>query len=468
MAEKLGVTIEFRGTTTEFEQAVKKVNNEIKVTKSEISTLNKELKLDPTNVDLLQKKMNLLSDKSKELADKVDVYEKALAQMSESDIGSDKWAELTLQMNKAKAELALVNDELKNMPTANVQALSKQLEETGNKLTKIGNTIENVGKKFLALTGTVTGLATVGIKYNAELEKQTALFTGLTGSAEEAQKVLSQIKESAVKSPFDVQTLISANQYLMASGIEAERSTKTIEALGNAIASTGGGNNELERMAQNLQQVQNVGKASTMDLRQFAMAGIDIWGILSESTGKSVAQLQKMTITYDMLSEALLKASAEGGRYAGGMEAQADTLNGKLSKLKSTFNELLGELTEVLMPIIKQVVDYLQQWIEKLKGLDDEQKNTIVKIAGIVASISPLLIIIGKLTSGVGGLFTKVSEFLAKPVVFNFPVTALIGVFALLYAKNEDFRKSVNDTAKTIKSSLTPTFNKIKEVRWEK
>lgn len=55
----------------------------------------------------------------------------------------------------------------------------------------------------------------------------------------------------------------------------------------------GGGSDELGRMAQNLQQIKNAGKATAADIKQFAYAGIDVYGILADYTGKSTAEVQK-------------------------------------------------------------------------------------------------------------------------------------------------------------------------------
>lgn len=490
MAEKLGINVVFKGETTEFEKAVKSVNNEIRSTKSEIGSLNKQLKLDPKNIELIEKKLNLLKNKQSELTEKVKLYQDAINKLPADKIGTDEWVKLNSELNKAQVELAQLNDELRKTPSAPIQALAKQLEETENRLNKIGQNLENVGKKFLALSGVITGLATAGIKYNAELERQTTLFTTLTGSVTEAERVLNAIKNDAMGSPFDVNSLITANQYLIATGLEADKSRKTILDLGNAISATGGGNSELQRMAQNLQQIQNVGKASSVDMKQFAMAGIDIWGILADSTGKAVKELQEMDITYDMIAEALASASAEGGKYAGAMEAQADTLNGKISMLKATFQELLGELTQTLLPVIKQVLDYLQEWINKLKNLDDSQKQTITKITGIVASIGPLLTIIGKLigAKGIGGLVGKIKTFITseKFTIWLFNIAEKVGgvqnllvilsqtftkilvpiglvttALVLLYNKNENFRNAVNNLVKTISNILTPVLNSL-------
>ena len=65
----------------------------------------------------------------------------------------------------------------------------------------------------------------------------------------------------------------------------------------------------LQRMAVNMQQIKNVGKASALDIKQFAYAGIDIYGLLADSMGITREEAAQLDVTYDMLSTALQKAS---------------------------------------------------------------------------------------------------------------------------------------------------------------
>lgn len=497
MAETKGITIDFYANSVEFDKSLDGINKALKLTKSELSTLNKELKLDPSNVDKLTQQFNKLKQQQSLLAEQVDMYKKKLAELGNyNDLTKEQQKEfeaISKALGSAEVELAKLNKQLASMPTPELAKHIKELDEIGNKLNNIGSKVESVGKALMPLSAATTGLIATGIKYNATLEQQTALFTTLTGSVEEANKVLSSIKQDAMKSPFDTQSLISANQYLIATGMEADKSREVIMALGDAISATGGGNSELQRMAQNLQQVQNVGKASSMDMKQFAMAGIDIWGILADSTGKTVKELQEMDISFDMITEALAKASAEGGKYYGAMEMQSQTLTGSITNLKAQFSELLGELTEMLLPVIKEILAKVQEWVEKLRGLDEGQKNLITKIGLIVATAGPLLTILGKLVgeSGLGGLAKGFSKLLKNEKVvalftqisnaggglsgvikvlagaFNgllLPITAIIGVLVLLYTTNEDFRNTVNALVKDLLNSLRPAFETIKGV----
>ena len=189
------------------------------------------------------------------------------------------------------------------------------------------------------------GFISSGIEYNTQIEKYTTGFTNMLGSAEAAQQVMSQIQEDAAKTPFDVESLTKANQYLISAGENASYARSTVMALGDAVSATGGGNDELNRMSQNLQQIANTGKATTADIKQFAYAGIDVYGILADYTGKSTTEVQNMTISYDLLTQALQAASEEGGRYYNSMDTQSQTMNGRVSTLKDNVSQLAGLLT---------------------------------------------------------------------------------------------------------------------------
>lgn len=199
-------------------------------------------------------------------------------------------------------------------------------------------------------------VVSTGVQYNAQLEQYQTALTNMLGSEAEAVALLDEIKQDAAKTPFDTAGLVKANELLISTGIDAESSRRTILALGDAVSATGGGNDELSRMAQNLQQIQNAGKATSADIKQFAYAGIDVYGILADYTGKSAEEVQKMTVTYDLLSNALISAADEGGRYFNSMNTQSETLNGKWSTLKDNATQLAGLMTGDLTDGIKTVI----------------------------------------------------------------------------------------------------------------
>lgn len=214
---------------------------------------------------------------------------------------------------------------------------------------KVSSKIITAGKQVVS----------TGVQYNAQLEQYQTALTNMLGSEAEAVALLDEIKQDAAKTPFDTAGLVKANELLISTGIDAESSRRTILALGDAVSATGGGNEELSRMAQNLQQIQNAGKATSADIKQFAYAGIDVYGILADYTGKTAEEVQNMTVTYGLLSNALISAADEGGRYFNSMSTQSETLNGQWSTLKDNATQLAGLMTGDLTDGIKTVIGHM-------------------------------------------------------------------------------------------------------------
>lgn len=198
-----------------------------------------------------------------------------------------------------------------------------------------------------------------GIEYNAQIESYRVGLTNMLGDAQAANEAMAAIQEDAARTPFSVDSLTQANQLLISAGENAEYSRKVIMALGDAVSATGGGNAELSRMSANLQQIANVGKASAIDIKQFAYAGINVYQVLADYTGKTVQEVQNMTISYDLLSNALIAASEEGGRYYNAMDTQSQTMNGRVSTLKDNVSQLAGLMTGDLSSGIGVVISNL-------------------------------------------------------------------------------------------------------------
>ena len=255
-----------------------------------------------------------------------------------------------------------------------------------------------------------------GIEYNAQIEKYTTGFTNMLGSAEAAQQVMSQIQEDAAKTPFDVESLTKANQYLISAGENATYARNTIMALGDAVSATGGGSDELNRMAQNLQQIANTGKATAVDIKQFAYAGINVYGILADYTGKSTAEVQNMTISYDLLTQAFQAASEEGGRYYNAMSDLSQTQNGINNTLKDNVKQLAGLLTGDLSGGIGVVESNLNQMtvaaIEAYKT--DGWKGLGNAILDLDNPISAIIKKFGQLGSAAVSALDKASYYLNK------------------------------------------------------
>lgn len=283
--------------------------------------------------------------------------------------------------------------------------LDSTMKSIGSSFSKLGSTMINVvGTLTKALTGATTALVTFGVNYNAQMETYQAGLETLLGSSEQAIATMNQIKEDARTTPFDVSGLTQANRLLISTGISADEARETILALGDAVSASGGGNDELQRMAVNLQQIKNAGKATALDIRQFAYAGINIYQLLADYTGKTTEEVKDMEITYEDLSGALKQASKEGGKFYNAMNKQSKTLKGQISNLKDGFSMLAGSLSE-------PVFDYIKDNI--LPGINDEidNLNTMIGEKGIGGTLE---YVIDKFIKAIPGAIDKAVDFIDK------------------------------------------------------
>lgn len=305
-----------------------------------------------------------------------------------------------------------------NTAGSGVSGMASQFAVASAKATVLANMLTSLGTKAVGLA---KGFVEMGISYNAQIEKYTTGFTNMLGSAQAAQEAMQAIQEDAARTPFDVASLTQANQLLISAGENAAYSRKVINALGDAVSATGGGNAELSRMAANLQQIANVGKAAAIDIKQFAYAGINIYQILADYTGKSVQEVQNMTISYDLLSQALIAASEEGGRYYNAMDTQSQTMNGRISTLKDNVSQLAGLTTGDLSSGIGVVIGHLNDMVVAAQEAykEDGWKGLGNAILELDNPISAIIKKFGQLGSAAVSALDKASYYLNKALGKN-------------------------------------------------
>jgi hypothetical protein len=332
----------------------------------------------------------------------------------------------------------------------------------------------------------------VGMSY----ESMRIQLNNLTGSAEEGNKVFNRLEQDAKTSTFGVEELVKTNAMMMSTGLSADKAREDMINLGNAVNYAGKGNEEFMRMAANMQQIKNIGKASALDIKQFGFAGINIYKALADATGKSTEEVKGMEVSYDLLSFALSQANKEGGAFAGGSASMAKSTAVVLSNLGDSLKSFYDKIFRNLKPVVLTISDYLQRamdWAERL-GKWVKENLELVKAFGVaigliityyaimeawqiaLALTNPftlMVVSIGVLLMSLAYLYQKF-EFVR--VVINGMVGALVGVgqillnafmapFKIVWSMLEALRligsgdfmgagKVVKDTMKGIKSGI--------------
>jgi hypothetical protein len=133
-------------------------------------------------------------------------------------------------------------------------------------------------------------------------------------------------------------------------------------------------------------------------------------------------------------------------------------LIGQLTILKSTMEELGIQIGMILLPHLKNFVEFITNLANKFGALPESIKEVIIVVAIIVGAIGPLLVVLGTLISVVGsvigvvtGITTSMVILIGAFIAVGVSIMAVVGFFVLAYQKNEAFRESINFLAMAIK-----------------
>lgn len=302
-----------------------------------------------------------------------------------------------------------------------VEAAKKAEKTISQKFDRIGKAFVKVGKsmtKFVTLPLMAVGV--VALKNAADFEKQRVAFETLLGSAKRAGKLLNQLEKFAAVTPFQLPGLIEGTKRLIAFGIKAEDVIVTMENLGNAAM---GDQVKLDSLTDAFGKVAARGKASMRELNMFLYAGVPIIDALAKGFGVTTEEIFKMSeqgkVTFADVNKALKDLTTGSGMFAGMIAKQSLTLSGLFSTLKDNITLLLKDLGETFMPMLKEVIAKITDWVRMFRELSDGTKKMIVVIAGIAAAAGPVVLIIGKLILAINAMRNSTILATIAQKIFN-------------------------------------------------
>lgn len=201
----------------------------------------------------------------------------------------------------------------------------------------------------------------------AELETQRKSLEVLTGSLSETNTIIQQLQDFGAVTPFTSSELIEQTKRLKAFGFETEELVDSTKRLANVAGATGA---DLSGIATAFGQIRAKGKLQREEELQLLERGVDITTELKRITGLQGEEfdsaMRKGKIGADLVNQALINLTSEGGAFFGGATKQATTLNGKLSTLIDSVQTLARTIGDILGPSIKFVLDQATKAVQAI------------------------------------------------------------------------------------------------------
>lgn len=161
------------------------------------------------------------------------------------------------------------------------------------------------------------------------------------------------------------------------------------------------------------------------------------------------------------------------------MDGLADSAKNAAGTVDQTFNDILdpidqakiaqnqfkiamGELGEqvqiALLPAFEAASNAIMKVSKWFNGLTDSQKQTIITIAGVVAAIGPVLVVLGTLASSISSLIPVIA-FIASPIgIVIAALAAFVAAIVIAYNKVDWFKDFIDSAFEVIKNIIVGTF----------
>jgi tape measure domain-containing protein len=251
------------------------------------------------------------------------------------------------------------------------EAAAAGLQKQGRAAQQAGSSVSSLGGTIRNLIGAYAAIQAVKFVFTqaAELESQSRSLAILAGSAEKANKIIKELQDLGAVTPFTSTELIDSAKRLQAFGVEADKVVETTRRLADVSGATGA---ELSGLVTAYGQVQAKGRLQGEELLQFQERGVALQTELRKMYGLSGDEFQKALekgrIGAEAVQVAIINLTNAGGKYANGAIAQSDTLNGKLSTLQDSFQQLARNIGTFFEPVFKFLIDGINAFLDRVNN----------------------------------------------------------------------------------------------------
>lgn len=459
-----GITIEIGGDTTDLQKSLKSVDSQLKKTQSNLKDIDKLLKLDPNNTELLRQKQQELEKAIGLTKTRLDELKNAQSQVSE---GSAEWDALQREIIATEQSLGQLEGQYAALQAGADQTAQKtrslgeafkemsakaaeHLQAVGKKLQDAGKSIEEFGNKLAPVSGAAAAIGTALLKmgYDAAtgaddlntLAKQTGISTAELQKMQYASDLIDVSLNDITGALKKMKPKMSENN-------------QTFKDLGVSVTDADGNLRDATDVfydtVEALSKIENETERDQIAMELFGKGADSLAGIIDDG-GQALKEYGEQAEELGViLDQDTLNALNEAN----------DVIDQTKAQVKGTMAVIGSQVVPVLMPLLQKGAELVAKIGEKLRGLNEEQTETILKVVGVVAAAAPAIILIGKIVSGVGSLISAAGSLLGvlgNPAVLI--IAALVAAGILLY-KNWDKIKAV---AETVKKSVVAAWNNLK------
>ena len=464
-----GITIEFDGNTTKLSKALTDIKKKSKDVNSALKDVNNALKFNPGNTELLAQKQTLLKEKIQATKDKLEAFKQAQQTLDAQGVDktSKEYMEVRRNIIQCESQIKTFNAELKKTDAAasHVGQLGKKFQDTGEKISGAGRTFAPVSKVAGVVSGALGATAYKAARAADDINTLSKV-SGIGTKELQLYAASADLVDVSVEDMAKAQTKLKKNMFNAAKG--TGDAAIAFEKLGVKVVGNDGHlrnqNDVFQETIKKLGSMKNETERDALAMQIF---------------GKSATQLnpmiEDMGRTYQLVTETMKKnkikfVDQETLDQANAFNDQVDTM--KFIAI-TAFQQIGSKIAAALLPAITKIQEGFSKVMGYISNMDGRVLAVITGIAGAIAAVAPVLLVVGGLTStfgkalssvaqiapGFSGALGKAFGFLkANPIIL---VVAALAALALMISKTGMSAEQISDKVAGFVSSAVNVINGI-------
>ena len=374
MEKLIGLLDRIGVKTDELSRVFTEKMNKIQASSSDAASKQRQaMEVFTESVAEARAKLGALPSQLQESANTVESLDRKCKSLQSSmqgmKINSEEFAEANKELRNTKDALKAASDNADNM----AKRINRAANESIGSLSGVNKSAQGLSLSLGKILGLMGGSYALKSLYNqmvairSQFQSADVAIQTMLGNKEKADDLLMKVREYAKISPLEFGDITAATKMMVGFNIEAEKVPRFIQAIGDISM---GNKQNFNSLTLAFSQMSATGRLMGQDLLQMINAGFNPLTEMANQTGKSVAELKdemsKGAISAEMVQEAFIKATSEGGKFFQMSEKGSQTIQGQLSMMQdaidAAFNEV-GQKTEgIIMTSIQTTTKLIENY----------------------------------------------------------------------------------------------------------
>lgn len=340
-----------------------------------LDNLNFKVILDDKNFDKqIKKDLQLAKMLNTEVSRLLDLQGKVASATGAVATSTKKVAAAAKSVADATRQVKAVNSAIADSIERQA-ASAKRLNGTAKTQNTLLRSLKGAAAAYFSIEGARRFVSEL-VRITGEFEKQQVALRAILQDSAGADALFERIKQLAVVSPFSFLDLTKYTKQLSAFSVPMDELYDTMKMLADVSAGLGV---DMGRIILAYGQIRSASFLRGTELRQLTEAGIPILDELAKqfeelegrtvSVGEVFDKISARQVPFEMVEKAFKNMTSEGGKFYQMQEVLAETLAGKISNLRDSYQIMLSSMGNAQSGVLKGAVNLLTKMMNNYEQI---------------------------------------------------------------------------------------------------